>query len=85
MKDTNYYKVIDNIKYDKALIDTTDESIKGQGDGRISITDCDNLFKKICDKSIITKIEYRTIFYILKNYKFTDESYTYFLDKLSKY
>ena len=85
MKDYNYYKHIDNVKYDKNLLIETEISINGQGDGRISIIDCDNLFKKICDKSMITKVEYRTIFYILRNYKFTEGAYDYFLEKLSKY
>jgi len=63
----SYYKEIDGIKYDKKLLEIADEKIKGQGDGRISENDMQELLKNILDRNEITTIEYLTIFYIIKN------------------
>ena len=81
----NYYKVIDGLNFDAALLNMADELIKGQGDGRISIDDSNNLLLKIFDGGTITKVECRTILYILKKYKLTTEASQNFLDKLIKY
>jgi len=81
----SYYKIIDGLNFDAALLDMADELIKGQGDGRISIDDSNKLLTKIFDGGTITKVECRTILYILKNYKLTNEASQNFLDKLIKY
>ena len=81
----SYYKVVDGLNFDAALLETADELVKGQGDGRISIEDSNKLLLKIFDGRTITKVEGRTILYILKNYKLTEEDSQNFLDKLIKY
>ena len=81
----SYYKVIDGLNFDAGLLTMADELIKGQGDGRISIDDSNKLLVKIFDGGTITKVECRTILYILKNYKLTQEASQNFLDKLIKY
>ena len=63
----NYYKVIDGLNFDSVLLNMADDLIKGQGDGRISIDDSNKLLTKIFDGGTITKVECRTILYILKN------------------
>ena len=68
----SYYKEIDGIKYDKKLLEIADEKIKGQGDGRISENDMQELLKNILDRNEITTIEYLTIFYIIKNFNITE-------------
>jgi hypothetical protein len=78
----NYYKVIDGLNFDASLLNMADELIKGQGDGRISIDDSNKLLLKIFDGGTITKVECRTILYILKNYKLTNEAFQNFLDRL---
>jgi hypothetical protein len=78
----NYYKVIDGLNFDAGLLNMADDLIKGQGDGRISIDDSNKLLTKIFDGGTITKVECRTILYILKNYKLTNEAFQNFLDKL---
>jgi len=80
----NYYTFINNLKYDSELLNIANDSIKGKGDGRISLNDTKNLLKNIFDKSTVTEVEHRTVYYILKNYKFTNESYDYFLEELQK-
>ena len=81
----NYYKVIDGLNFDSGFLNMADVLIKGQGDGRISIDDSNKLLTKIFDGGTITKVECRTILYILKNYKLTNEASQNFLDKLIKY
>jgi hypothetical protein len=77
-----YYRVINGLKFDNDLLNIADFLIKGQGDGRISINDSNKLLNKIFDRGTITKIEYRTIFYILNNFNFTKEAFQSILDKL---
>jgi hypothetical protein len=81
----SYYKVIDGLNFDSSLLETADKLIKGQGDGRISIDDSNKLLMKIFDGRNITQVECRTILYILKNYKLTEEASQNFLDKLIKF
>lgn len=81
----SYYNVIEGLKFDASLLKMADELIKGKGDGRISIDDSNKLLMKIFDGRTITKVEYRTILYILKNYKITNEASQNFLDNLIKY
>jgi len=81
----NYYKIIDGLNFDAELLNMADNLIKGRGDGRISIEDSNKLLTKIFDGGTITKVECRTILYILKNYKLTNEASQNFLDKLIKY
>ena len=49
------------------------------------IDDSNKLLMKIFDGRKITQVECRTILYILKNYKLTEEASQNFLDKLIKY
>tara|TARA_B000000475_G_C15812654_1_gene372266 strand:+ start:430 stop:687 length:258 start_codon:yes stop_codon:yes gene_type:complete len=84
MTSNSYYKTINKINYDSKLIDKTIELVEGQGDGRISKNDLIELMKIVNDKNVITKVEYRTIFYIIKNYIFTDEAMEILLEDLSK-
>jgi|DEB0MinimDraft_4_1074332.scaffolds.fasta_scaffold29423_2 hypothetical protein len=80
----SYYEVIDGVKYDKSLLDIVKKSVEGQGDGRISQNDIIEISKFITDKNKITKTEYQTIFYCIKNFKFTDQALEVFADILSK-
>jgi hypothetical protein len=85
MEKVNYYKVIEGLKFDASLLELADELINGQGDGRISVEDSNKLLIKILDGGTITKVEYRTIFYIIKKYKLTNEASQNLLDKLIKF
>ena len=81
----SYYKIIDGLNFDSELLDMADELVKGQGDGRISVDDSNKLLAKIFDGRVVTKVEARTILYILKNFKITNEATQNFLDKLIKF
>ena len=69
----SYYKTIDGVDYDKDLLELADALIGGKGDGRLSEDDVKQLICKIIDKKIITKTEYLTVFYLIKNYNITQK------------
>jgi len=69
----SYYVTIDGVSYDKALLELADALIEGKGDGRLSEDDVKQLIGKIIDKKKITKTEYLTVFYLIKNYNITQK------------
>lgn len=81
---STYYKKIEGKNYDRAMLEKAENSIKGKGDGRISLTDARNLIKLIRDGGRITDIEKRTLAYILENYNFTDTAIKYIEKTLSE-
>jgi nucleoid-associated protein YgaU len=79
-----YYKKIDGKNYDRAMLEKAENSVKGRGDGRISLADARNLIKLIKDGGRITEIEKRTLSYILENFTFTDTAIKYVEKALSE-
>lgn len=69
---SSYYKRINGRNYDKAMLDVAGKSVKGKGDGRISLADSRNIVKQITDGGKVTDIEKRTLNYILENYTLTE-------------
>ena len=67
--------------YNFLLIQKVNELIKGQGDDTISEDDVKNILN-LLDNKKMTNIDYKTILYILHNYKFTDNAINLFLTKL---
>jgi len=74
-------ELIVNKKYNYLLIEKTAELIKGQGDGRISADDVVKLIDILDNKKIATN-DYKTVFYILHNYRFTDPAINILLSYL---
>lgn len=77
----SYYKIIDGIKYDKAILDIADNEIKA--DNKISENGMKLILKAALDGKKITKIEYLSIFYIIKNYSITPKAFDTFAEDLS--
>jgi len=67
-------KIINGKKYDQAMLDQADKSVKGMGDGRISIDDAKLLLREALDGNRYTPIERATMKYIFDNYKFTPKA-----------
>jgi hypothetical protein len=78
----SYYKSINGVNYDKGLLDRADALTDGRGDGRISEKDAEDLFKDAMDGGKITRIERRTLEYILLNYNCTDAAITHMESRL---
>lgn len=81
----SYYKTIEGVKYDKALLEKAESLTKGAGDGRISLEDARNLTQETLDGNKVTEIERRTLNYIRRNFKLSEEAsheVSYFLVNL---
>lgn len=74
----NYYKVIDGNKYDSEMIVLADQSVAGQGDGRISLEDAKLLLAGVKDANKYTDIEKATMHYIRDHYRFTEAADKWF-------
>ncbi|MEM0996321.1 MAG: hypothetical protein AAGN35_04540 [Bacteroidota bacterium] len=78
------YKTIDGVKYDKSLIEAAEKAIEGVGDGRISFDDAKTIWADAMEDGKITRVEDRTLKYILENYNVTDKAKAYIEDKVFK-
>ena len=80
-KNSSFFELITKNKYNYLLVEKTLELIKGQGDGRISESDV-NVLIEILKNIKININDYKTIFYILHNFRFTDPAIDKFLSYL---
>lgn len=80
-KNSSFFELITKNKYNYLLVEKTIDLIKGQGDGRISDSDVNNLIEILKNKKINID-DYKTIFYILHNFRFTDPAIDKFLSYL---
>jgi len=80
-----YYKTINGKKYDGELLELADESVKGVGDGRISIADAKKLFEAVIDGNVYSEVEKDTVEYIRDNYKWTEEADAWFRTEIRKW
>jgi chromosome segregation ATPase len=68
----SYYKQIDGKRYKAATLKMADESVSGQGDGRISKEDAEQIFATISDGKSYTQVEKDTMHYLRENYNWTE-------------
>lgn len=80
-----YYKEINGKKYDKELLELSEELVKGRGDGRISLADAEKLLAAVKDGAKYTDIEKATMSYIRDNFKWTDEADKWFRTEIRKW
>jgi FtsZ-binding cell division protein ZapB len=78
----SYYKTIQGVRYDRALLEVAEDRIHGQGDGRISKKDAEEIVESSKDGGRITETELRTLKYISENYHFTSKAAAWFAGKL---
>lgn len=81
----SYYKVIDGVKYDRAMLAFCDAATKKQGDGRISMADAKELFELIKDGDKYTEVEKNTMKHIRDSYKWTDAADEWFRTEVRKW
>jgi hypothetical protein len=79
----SYYKIIEGVKMDGEMLDLAVESVKGRGDGRISLSDAHRIFDAVKDGNVYTDTEKATVIYLLNNFKWTDTAYDWFQKQLS--
>lgn len=73
-----YYRKIKGKNYDKKLLDAAEKSVKGRGDGRISLNDAKKILGMVKDATGYTDVEKRTMQYIRDKFDFTPESDKWF-------
>ena len=71
----SYYKRIKGVRYDRALIEATEQRIEGKGDGRISESDLREIIDLSKDGKGVTVTELRTIKYIQDHFRLTDRDF----------
>ncbi|MFT5679628.1 MAG: hypothetical protein ACI8RZ_000532 [Myxococcota bacterium] len=73
----SYYKQIDGMNYDRALVEAAEKAIAGRGDGRISKADAETLLPLLTDGGRFTPTEQATLLYLRENMKWTDKADTW--------
>ncbi len=73
-----YYKKIGGKDYDRTLLNAAESSVKGKGDGRISLKDAKRILAIVSDAGSYSPTEKRTMQYIRDKYQFTPEADTWF-------
>ena len=76
-ENSSFYKQIDGVQYSRRLLDWADEAVAGRGDGRVSVSDAEELFDLLSNDSKYSDLEKRTIKYIRENYNWTDAGNAY--------
>ncbi len=67
-----YYRYIDGVRYDRALLALAEAMVQGKGDGRISEADMQRLYQAALDGRRLTETELRTFVYIRHQFQVTD-------------
>ncbi len=80
----SYYKIINGKRFDRSLLEKAESLLEGQGDGRISLEDAQQLFEATKDHNFITPNEVRTLRYILDHLRITDKAHQWLWDQLRK-
>jgi len=78
-----YYEIINDVKYDKELLDKARELITGRGDGRISEEDAKILVEETKDGNKVTEIEKQTLQYIMENFNCTEPAIAIILPNIN--
>lgn len=76
------YRQIKGTLYDRNLLNKVKQFVAGQGDGRISKSDAENLWLDTRNSMKATKVERRTIHYIIKSYRLTPPAKSYLKKQL---
>ncbi|MBN2079719.1 MAG: LysM peptidoglycan-binding domain-containing protein [Spirochaetes bacterium] len=80
-----YYKKIKGKKYDGKLLRIADSSVKGKGDGRISLKDAKKILGTVKDSNDYSVVEKNTMRYIRDSYSFTPEADRWFRSEIRKW
>ncbi|MEL6357852.1 MAG: hypothetical protein AAFQ37_13070 [Bacteroidota bacterium] len=78
----SYYRIINGISYDRALLESAEALIQGRGDGRISVADAKTLWEQTLDGPGTTPREHKTLSYILHTFHLTDSAREYLAEKV---
>lgn len=80
-----YYKIIDGKKYDAELIELAEKLTSGNGDGRLSKADAEQLLEAVKDGDSYTDVEKDTMSYVRENFKWTEAADEWFRGEIRKW
>lgn len=78
----SYYKKIEGVRYDRALLEAAQEAVSGRGDGRVSRADAETLLSLVTDGGRYTAAEEATVAWAKANLKWTDKARGWFDEAL---
>lgn len=78
----SYYKVTNEKKMDRHILDLAHTSVEGANDGRISMKDAQHLFSAVKDGNVFTEVERDTVDHILATFNWTEKGKDWFLNEL---
>lgn len=78
----NYYKISNEKKMDRHLLDLAHASVAGASDGRISVKDAQDLLAAVKDGNIFTEVERDTVDHLLSTFHWTEKAKHWFLNEL---
>lgn len=78
----NYYKISNEKKMDRHLLDLAHASVAGASDGRISVKDAQELLTAVKDGNVFTEVERDTVDHILATFHWTEKARDWFLKEL---
>ncbi|MFM2375113.1 MAG: hypothetical protein RLZZ165_210 [Bacteroidota bacterium] len=76
------FRLVDDVLYDKVLMDAAELAVEGGGDGRISLDDAELILRMVESDREITAMERRTLGYIVESYRWTDPAKALLSSKL---
>jgi hypothetical protein len=79
----SYYQFIDGVKMDGEILDLSRKAVGDRGDGRISLYDAEKIYEAVVDENKYTDVERDTVAYVMKEFRWTDAAYDWFMQKLS--
>lgn len=81
----DYYRIVGGRKYDRKMLEIAEEAVAGQGDGRISLADAEQLLAAVEDANQYTDIEKATMRYIRDHFRFTPAADSWFRTEIRKW
>lgn len=80
-----YYVTIDGKKMDKRLLEMAEKAVAGQGDGRISKADAEEMIRVVKDGNVYTEVEKDTMEYIRDQFSWTDSANQWFRGEIARW
>ena len=80
----SYYLFLDGKRYDGSLVKSARFRLGGQGDGRISKSDSQELWRQAMDGGRLTETEEDTLRYLLREFNWTSEAANWIKEKLDQ-
>jgi len=78
---SSYYETIDGMKCDRGIVDACRQAVAGQGDGRVSKEDAENVWVEAADGNKVTDAEIWTLRYCLTSFHFTRAGHDYIMER----